>query len=167
MNKKDKEQLKELLKIQWNGSERMINYCLKDTQYIKIGNKFINIGDKKPTIQKQFWFDDMKPIPKPTKEIFMDGNKRTKSPKEFDLENNSGEKLLITPKYYEDKTDFKLCTLSYRKSNSYRDEEVTEEILKIINEARKEMKANYEKRLNNYWKRYSKHVRCSGYWVNR
>ena len=167
MNKKDKEQLEELLKIQWNGSERMVNHCLKSTEYIKIGNKFINIGDKKPTIQKQFWFDDMKPIPKPTKEIFMDGNKRKNAPREFDIDNNCGEKLLIVTNYYEDKTDFRLCGLSYGKSNSNRNEEVTEEILKIINEAKKEMKVNYKKRLNNYWKRYSKHVRCSGYWVNR
>jgi len=161
------EELEELLKIRWNNSESMVEHCLKNSKYIKIGDKFIEVGSKKPTIQKQFWFDDEKPIPEPSKEIFMRGNKRSNSPREYELENDRYEKLLIVPLYHEDKTDFRLCSLSYQKPKDYSSIEVTEEMLKIINTAEKELKTKYEKRLETYWKRYSKHIRCSGYWVNR
>ena len=160
-------ELEELLKIRWNNSESMVEHCLKNNSYVKIDNKFVDIGSKKPTIQKQFWFDDEKPIPEPSKEIFMRGNKRSNSPREYELENDRYEKLKLIPQYHNDKTDFIIYTLSYQESENYSSIEVTEEMLKIIDAAVKELKTNYEKRLETYWKRYSRHVNCSGYWVNR
>jgi len=161
-----KMELKKLLEKQWN-NEGMVEHCLKSNKYIRIADKWLNIGDKKPSIRKQFWFDDEKPIPEPTKELFIRQNLFLNGPEPYELTNRYHEPLVIIPNYWDDRTDFELCSLAYGNDSKGEQIEVTEEMLKKINKARDEIKQDFIKRLERYWKRYSKHVRTTGYWVNR
>jgi len=163
----NKEKLRELLNIQWNGSDDMVEHCLRNCAYIQYDNKFIDVGALKPSITKTLWFDDEKPIPKLTKELFIDRNLKYNAPRKFDLENDHHERLILVPKYYDDKTEFALCSLTYGERTYQSYEYVDSDMLFQINKKIIELQAKYIKRLENYWKRYKKHVSCRGYWVNR
>ena len=161
-----KKRLTELLEKQWNNKE-MVDHCIKDYKYIELNNKILEIGSSKPTITKQLWFDDEKPIPEKTKEQFIYQNMLTNAPRELTLENNRWEKLVLIVKYSNDKTDGTLIGLAYGEDRYPGSIIVTEEQLEIINSERRKMKSAYEKRLESYWNRYNQHIRFSGYWVNR
>jgi hypothetical protein len=169
MNKEDLKELTELLAITWNNDERMIKYCLKSSKYVKIGDKFIDVCGSKPTITKTLWYDDTRESPGVSYETFLWYNQRN-TPTEYEIENRRyGEirPLLIIPQYNGDKTDFRLCGLTYNDGDGDRAMEVTPEILKVINQAVREVQEDYKKRLANYWKRYNKNIVAMGYWVDR
>lgn len=168
-NKEHLKELTELLAKEWNNDKKMINHCLKSGKYVKIDNKFIDVCDKKPTINKTLYYNDEFEAPEINFETFLAYNK-SNMPTEYKLENRRfGEinPLLIIPQYHGDKSNFKLCGLTYIESDSDRAEEVTPEMLEVINEAIREVREDYKKRLKNYWKRYNDKIYTYGYWANR
>lgn len=168
-NKEDLKELTSLLALAWNNDKRMIEHCLKSGKYVKIGDKYIDVCDSKPTISKTIYYDDEYEAPNVNFETFLKYNEKN-MPSEYKLEGrtwgNSG-KLLIIPQYHGDKTNFRLCSLTYNESDSDRVMEVTPEMLEMINQAIREVQEDYKKRLATYWKRYGKNVYTYGYWANR
>lgn len=161
--------LKELLNLQWNSNEKMVKYCLTSSLYIQLNDKFVVVCSKKPKIDSDIWYDDETKSPSVTFESFVDNNTRN-LPNYFQLENirfGNHRSLFIAPQYYADKTDGKLCGLRYEDDNFTDGRKVSKEELEIINQAVSEVRADYEKRLKRYWKRYSDKVTTKGYWANR
>jgi hypothetical protein len=169
MNKEDLKELRELLAITWNNNEKMIRHCLKSSKYVKVGDKFIDVCDSKPNITKTLYYDDEYEAPEVNFETFLLYNKKN-MPTEWKLEGRTwgdSGKLLIIPQYSGDKTNFRLCGLTYNEKDSDKSMEVTPEMLEKINEAVREVQEDYKKRLAAYWKRYNKNIHAYGYWANR
>lgn len=168
-NKEHLKELTELLAATWNNNEKMIKHCLKSSKYVKIGDKFIDVCSSKPTITKTLYYDDEYEAPEVNFETFLLYNKEN-MPNEWKLEGRTWDdsgKLLITPQYSGDKTNFRLCGLSYGGIDGLRAMEVTSEMLEVINQAVREVQEDYKKRLAAYWKRYNKNIHAYGYWANR
>jgi hypothetical protein len=160
-------ELIELLKLQWRKDD-MVQHCFKSSEYMKIGNKFVDIADKSPSITKTLWFDDEQDIPDRNEEMFVASNMRLNAPKPMKLESLHGRTLHIITQYSGDRTEGKLCSLTYCDSTEYEEaQEVTEELLKEINAVRADLLTKYEKRLRSYYKKYSDKIYFAGYWVNR
>lgn len=168
-NKEHLKELTELLAITWNNNEGMIKHCLKSSKYVKIGDKFIDVCDSKPMIHKEIYYNDEYEAPEVNFETFLNYNKRN-MPNEYKLEGRTWDysgKLTIIPQYSGDKTNFRLCGLTYNEKDSDKAMEVTPEILEVINQAIREVQEDYKKRLATYWKRYNKNIHAYGYWANR
>ena len=161
----EQQELLTLLNLQWQGKD-MIDHCFKTSEYLNYNGKYIDIADKKPSITKTLWFDDERKIPDKNETIFIEDNMRLNAPKKMGLDSYHGDKLCITTQYCNDKTNGRLCGLTYAEPSD-NNIEVTQELLDHINKVRSELAVKYKKRLVSYWKRYNKNVRFSGYWVNR
>ena len=166
-------ELTNLLSLTWtrnNGQPdpKMIEHCLTNIKYVKIDDMFVGVCASKPSITKTIWYDDEREDPGAGWITFKNLNYRHNMPNMFESRRRS-EELYFHSAYWNDKTNGKLVGVTY-------DEEpfrvsvirkVTLEELAIINEAITEVQIDYAKRLVNYFKRYSNHVRSEGYWVNR
>lgn len=165
--------LEQLLNVEWNGSRSMVKHCLQHSIYVQLGDRFVDLGDRKPSIDKTMWYDDETDGPDENFKNFKEYNMRLHAPRRIEdrTSRNFGVmvKAYIKPQYCGDKTHGKLACLVFEDVDSPRatGHEVTTEDLKLFNKALDEAKADYEKRLAMYWKRYSKHIHASGYWVNR
>jgi hypothetical protein len=139
----------------------MIDYCLKSSKYIVIDDMFVCVGKSKPTIQKTLWYDDTQKSPESNFDAFVYAN-RYNMPRELELIHRCDD-LRYLPQYFGDCEN--LFSLTHNIDESLR--KVTPEELKIINAAINEVKADYQKRLETYYKKYSKNFSVSGYWVDR
>lgn len=173
--------LQEALENKWkkqNGEidHRMVNYCIKTSIYIQSGDIFINCGVKKPRIEKDMWYDDETDAPKVTFEGFKALNMHHNAPatvEEQMAERN--RKPYIVNNYYlrNGETTSPLKSIIFRnefydRMDGYSEmRPATDEELELAREAIAEARADYEKRLEQYWKRYSNKVMARGYWVNR
>jgi hypothetical protein len=167
--------LQELLSQQWvkrDGSidHKMVDYCMKDNIYIQVGDTFINVGDKKPRIESQMWYDDETDGPDASKfEAFRNYNVR--SGLQPMLEDDGIRQVWLTTNWYGDKTEGKMLSMTIKRVDDLpRSGELrraTPQEIALANEARKQANADYELRLQRYWKRYSNKVHASGYWANR
>ena len=171
-------ELEMLLGKQWrkrDGSvdQKMVDYCLKSSKYIDIGPYYLNIGDAKPTIDSDLWYDDETEGPDASKfEAFKAYNMRGKR---FDLDEliESGRRnIWVYTNYTRDQSDGKLKSWSTthwdeepRHLGEYR--KATDDDIIAIRQGLAEIKADFEKRLAMYWKRYSNKVHARGYWANR
>ncbi len=151
--------LREELSKVW--SEKMVNFCIKSTEYIKIDNLFIAACDKKPSITKDIYYNDECEAPTNNKETFMTAQEHNfpqliKDPTNLYLINHYDGSELIKgiAHFYPDEV---------RKGATPLTDEMVEEINKVIEKAR----AKYTKRLENYYKRYSDNIYIHGYWANR
>lgn len=154
--------LEELLSVQWNGDRKMVEHCLKHCLYIQLGDTFIRVGDRKPSIDRDLWYDDETDGPAETFENFKAYNMRTNAPRLID--ESHGRELYVTVNYNGDRTNGKLLALTtYDVDNRL----ATDEEIALANNALSEARADYEKRLAAYWKRYSSKVHARGYYVNR
>jgi hypothetical protein len=161
--------LRELLSQEWKRKDgspdnRMVDYCIKSSKYIVIGNTFIDVCNSKPTIKKTIWYDDTQTDPGSSYESFIFAN-RYNMPRELELTKYC-ESLRLSPKYG-NRQNIELCGLTYNDNDSDRQREVTPEELKIINAAINEVKADYTKRLEAYYKKYSNKIYSMGYWADR
>lgn len=168
-------ELETLLRTQWvkrDGSpdESMVKYCMTSSNYVNVNGYYINVGDK-PGIDSQMWYDDETTAPDASKfETFKAYNLRGKR---LDFEEaTENRQIWVYVNYTNDRTGGKLMgwTTSrhgeephhlgdYHAAN-------TDDIA-AIKQGLAAQKANYEKRLATYWKRYSNKVHASGYWANR
>lgn len=167
------EQIKDLtnlLSLTWHGNQKMIEHCLKSSNYIPMGNMFVNCGDAKPTISKTLWYDDTKTGPDADYAAFIRLNERNNMPTLRELTHRHTAKLYFIVNYNCDKSGGRLVSLTYEEDSATPSliREVTELELEKINCAIKDAQEAYTKRLNAYWKRYgATQFSCEGYWVDR
>lgn len=177
-----KQTLRELLELVWtrkNGQvdQKMVEFCLKDSNYIDMGNYFLDIGRSKPTIDKTIYYADqdrstgeMAKDPGTSFETFKRYNKKNSPQSDIDAINESSVTVVIRPQYYGDKTGGILCTWGIKKyfdKLGEKDREATPAEKQIIIEAIKVAAENYDKRLSAYYKKYSSKIRTSSYWADR
>lgn len=142
----------------------MKNYYLFKTD----DNYTIVIELDKPSIDSTLWFDDEKPIPKLSEELFINynlHNLRTINKKEH-------LKTFIYNSFnnIDNKYNCVLCSqdgYSYSVNDNTFKRYLTDEEENIILQIDEENKQNYIKRLKTYFKKYSNNIHCMGYWVNR
>lgn len=170
-------ELETLLRQQWvkrDGStdESMATYCLKSSKYIDMGNYYLDIGDSKPTIDSDLWYDDETDGPDASKfEAFRAYNMRGKR---FDLDEvtEGTRKVYIYGKYTTDRTNGKLkgwltARIGDEPTHVGEYREATADDIMAIKQGLSEIQQDFEKRLKTYWKRYSNKVHARGYWANR
>lgn len=172
-------ELETLLHTQWikrdgTPDEKMADYCLKSSKYIDLGDYYLNIGNSKPGIDSTMWYDDTTKGPDSSKfEAFRAYNLRGNNAQTFDEVVNSGRtEFWVYTNYTVDRTNDKLrgWTASRpgdepRHVGSYR--KATADDIVAIKQGLAEIRADYEKRLKTYWKRYSNKVHAAGYWADR
>ena len=168
MNETELKELEGLLAKVWNNDRKMIDHCMENCNYIKIENMFVDIGNKKPSINKTLWYDDTKDSPGEGWETFKFYN-RHNYPNFFELKARQWKDLYFMVHYHNDKSDGKIVSLVYEELPSTLPliRQVTEGELRLINSAINESIKEYEKRLRTYFKKYSKNIHAMGYWVDR
>jgi hypothetical protein len=170
MTKQEQQELKNLLSIEWNGSERMIQHCLKSSKYIHIDNMYVDVCDAKPSIDSTLYYNDEYPDIGNSYETFINYNMK-KAPRTYEkftrFSYYDDEKLVIIPQYCTDKTGGRLCAVTYKNNDKNQYIEVTPELLEQINAAIEEVRADYKKRLDMYYKKYADKISSYGYWANR
>ena len=160
----NRELLETELRKYWN-DEKMVKHCLKSTKYIEIEEGFLNCCDSKPTIENEMYYNDEYAAPSTEKEGFFNHNKRnmpellTDKYRYFlriNYSGNNSENLLAieTVRYYDDPGADVIRELT------------TDDITKV-NNAIAEVRADYTKRLETYYKRYADKITTHGYWANR
>ena len=158
---------KELLNY-WK-TDKMADYCLKKCEYIEMDEHFVEICDKKPRIDKTIYYCDESKNPGNSRENFLAYNNRNKPDK---FENDGFRKHYLAIHYIEqpnDKLTKIYCHDSLRDGNLPDNviRELTDDELNTINKAIDKVAEDYDKRLNQYYNRYSDQVYCIGYWSNR
>ena len=155
-----------LVKLQFSNpkyfKEVMNDYIIFRTQ----DNYYIIINIAKPKIDKDLWFDDEKPIPAKTEEVFVNYNVELNGSK-FNLKDDL---YIYDPYTYhgnENLVKVSDCFKSDKIQNFTYKRDLTEEEKIIIKEIYSILFDNYVERLKKYYKRYSDKVHCRGYWVNR
>lgn len=173
MNKTELQELTALLETTWkkrNGEtdQKMVDHCLKSGKYIKVDDMFVQVCDLKPSINTTIWYDDEGKDPGSGKKTFMHYNERMNMPKEYEPRFRYQDLHFIV-QYWDDKTGGRLAGLAYKEENSTLPliRKVTPEELEQINAAVSEVRADYAKRLETYYAKYSHKIHSSGYWANR
>ena len=169
MNETEKKELRKLLGVtwkKWDGSvdDKMVNFCMRSSKYIKIGNKFIDCCNAKPSIESTLYYDDETKGPNTDWEGFYNYNMRYK----FELYNltHRGDEVLVLISQYGKNSDGLYCP-RYMDKYEWKGELITAEELTLINNAILEVKDDYIKRLKTYFKKYSDKIGTHGYWANR
>ena len=175
-----KEQTQELRKLQeltWRKRSgeidvKMVDHCMKSGKYLQIDNMFVSVCDLKPSITTTLWYDDTRKGPEESWNSFKDLNERHNMPKHWELDFRHTDPLYIRAKYWNDKTAGRLATLEHipehHQGNAELLRKVTAEELEQINAAIDEVRQDYAKRLETWWKKYGhKCFNVSGYWVDR
>ena len=165
MTEKQKKELREIYSEFWKTRKgeidiKMVDFCMKKYKHIYINGVYISCCELKPSICNCLYYDDEGEAPSKSYESFHYYNMRYKF-KLYELSNNYGN-LVMCP-FYNDTE--KLMFLTYSEVPKYR--LVTKTELKAINEAIEEVKADYEKRLQMYYKKYSKNIYTIRYLKNR
>ena len=158
-----------VLRDAWGGDEDMVKHCLKNVKYVEMNGSIVDIGDSKPSINSVIWYDDETEAPEKTYETFYNYhvNKKPRHFKKemFNMEDGELSTLKLVPQYRS--KNLELATLSYEHQPDGPYREVTDEELEQINNGLDEVGADFEKRLETYYKRYNDKIRVSGYWANR
>ena len=166
--REQKERLARKLQDFWQ-DEKMVEHELKNNKYIELNGSFVEIADAKPKIESTIWFDDEQEVPENNFETFYNYNVRLNMPKYVDMRGRNIEgtgSLKIASKYAGQDT-LDLARLTYENEPKGEFREVSQSELDEINKGIEEVRANYDKRLRSYYKRYSDKVRVKGYWANR
>ena len=164
--------LVEDLELSWvkqNGEvdRNMVNHCLNNYKYINIDGLWVNVCRSKPGIQNKMWYDDEMPNPGENKEMFIAYNIRS-APGRFDNSRYKG--WFISNRWAQDGSTLTTITMQrfFNQSppaNYIR--EITQTEFDELNKAIDEVRADYMKRLETYWKKYSDKVYSVGYLANR
>lgn len=157
------QELENELRSYWKKDD-MVKHCMKNHKYIKIGEWFVNVCDAKPTITTTIWYDDETEGPENNKETFMRANNR------HTKELPTDRKYFIAKNWYR-QTDQKLAAVTscktWEEPSTEVIRELTPEEMILVHQAVAEVNADFQKRLETYYKRYSNKISVSGYWVNR
>lgn len=165
--------VKELLQLEWK-DPKMVEHCLKSSVYVPTTDgAFIDAGDPKPRIESDLWYDDETEGPDASKfESFRWYNLRDNKLPMLEEEVRYGAfEIQVGYQYNGNKAENRLLSITAQRvgelPRGHYLRKATPAEIKAVNKARKEINANYEKRLKTYWKRYSDKVHARGYWANR
>lgn len=164
------EQLKSELSAIWHGDAGMIKHCMTKVKYIIVSGMLVDIGDSKPTIHSDMWYDDETEGPEENKQNFMAYNRQMGSPSHCELSGyNYGDRVeLYFIRKYSGQANSNLVAPAYMRGDEpHAIRKVTPEELETINTGIDDIIDDYDKRLERYWKRYSDKVSARGYWANR
>ena len=171
MNINEIKELTELLAKTWNNGAKMIDYCLKSSKYIVIDNMFVDACKSKPSISKTLWYSDVTEGPEANFLNFKELNHRNNMPRLLGMRCSFDcmQELYLMVHYSNDKTGGRLVSLVYDVENSSLPliRKVTESELEKINAVIEEVRKEYDKRLESYYKKYSHKVTAEGYWADR
>jgi hypothetical protein len=172
-------ELESLLAKNWvkrDGSvdQRMVDYCLKSSKYIDIGEYYLNIGNSKPGIDSTMWYDDETEGPDDSKfSAFRAYNLRGGNARTYDeLVADGRTEFWVFINSYRDMTGGKIKAWTVTRPGDEPNHvgnfrKATDDDIMAIKQGLAEIRADYEKRLERYWKRYSNKVHAAGYWANR
>lgn len=164
--------LEKYLTSVWNNDRKMVDYCMKSHKYLQIGEWFVSIGDKKPSIKSTMYYSDVTDGPDLNRQNFIDYNSKFSMPNLLDAKNfayylgiqysnQTTEKLasiwtmtIYTVRYWEEKPEATI-------------REFTPEEIEIINDGIQELRDDYLNRLNKYFDRYGNKISRCGYWADR
>lgn len=165
MKKTDKQLQQEIFEKLKNET-KIADYISKKYKFIELDGKYVEVCDAKPAIDRKLYYDDETVAPDSSDfEVFRRHNLRRHQVEEKKLrihQRGNSYRLVIRPNYYHED----MAQIEYELRQEWATP-VTEEQLEIINEAIREVQADYEKRLERYWKRYKDKVITVGYWANR
>ena len=154
----------------------MVNWCIKESKIVNMGDYWLDIGSAKPKIESTLWYDDETQGPDANLfEEFREYNLRGKAATLDEITKRFGSdgKIWIYKNKYT--RDNRNILRGWTTSDTYHGKpthvgecyEATEEERAAIAQGLQEIRNNYEKRLKTYWKRYSDKVYARGYWANR
>ena len=163
------ETLVNLLNANWHNDKKMVDYCLKSSKYIQIDSMFVDACNTKPSITKEFYYNDEYDAPDTGYKTFMEKNERN-APQLHNICDIDCKirKPYFIPQYSNNRADNCLVCVTYLEAPT--DDvirEVTESELIQLNEAIAEVRKDYTKRLETYFKRYSDKISTHGYYANR
>jgi hypothetical protein len=162
----NKQELEKNLASVWK-TPKMVSHCLKNSKYVELCGWFVNVCDSKPSIQNVMYYDDETEGPEHNKENFIAYNTRYSMP---ELCDSNKYRYFIQKEYYGQTTEKLAGMVVIRK---WDDEpkgtirELTTDDIKEINAGIEEVRTDYMKRLENYYKRYSDKITSCGYWRDR
>lgn len=169
------QELTDILAKIWNNQEDMVKHCLKNRKYVQLADgRYVDVSETKTRIESEMWYDDTTAGPDTKSfDVFKAYNLRN-APQRYEATRvrSWGEErsLVLLPQYRGD-TEGKLLGIAYQteheRAQHSSTEEVTPEQLETFNSAIDEVRADFEKRLATYWKRYSNKVSRRGYWADR
>lgn len=150
------------------------DYLIQNYHYTKIQGLYVEVYKKKPPIDRVIFYDDKYERPKVDFELFKAYNFRLNAQglTDKDIKGLGANSTIVIA--YEENGKFYLKTFSheyylkeyctFQGSNSYT--LTQEEKKQVVNEL-KALQADYIKRLETYWKKYSDKVYTYGYWADR
>jgi len=156
--------LTEILEEVWRGNKKMVDYSLKSAKYIYINGRFISCCTAKPSIDKTMWYDDEGKGIDTNFNSFVSYNK-SNMPRLLDPDTSWYLDIAYWRQKGRDLLSVRGCTHWQEPEDGW--EEMTEEEIKEINKAIQEVRDDYKKRLEMYYKKYSDKICARGYWVNR
>ena len=162
----NREALETELRHFWK-DEKMVAHCMKSTKYIELDNWFLDVCNAKPTIDATMYYNDEYAAPETNKEGFINYN-RHNMPELLTDENRH----FLAGKYWKQNGERLAGIISCRRwdephSSCEVMRELTPAEIETINAAIEEVRADYQKRLETYFKRYSGKISTHGYWANR
>jgi len=169
LTQEQNEELKSLLGMEWRTrkgevDQKMVEFCMKKDRYIYLNGEFIKCCENKPSIDSTLYYDDTTEGPGNSFNAFRIYNIHN-IPEQ--LKPASYGETLITSAHYSNGSEKLRCFYYSENIEADKGRIASAEELKAINEARKEVADDYEKRLKTYYKKYSKNIRSSGYWAER
>lgn len=164
----DEKESREVAKKEWK-SEKMQEHLIKTYDFYKTEDGLV-LEITKPSklgMTTTIWYDDELPddeVPSASYENFILENQHNCN--RYDCYKEQIERN--NPLYFCKNNSFAYIDYEYRWGD-VRDiiREVTEDEKIELLEIFKNQKEEYLKRLDRYFKRYSKHIHARGYWVNR
>ena len=138
------------------------DYYIKEYAFIKLNNKLVNVGKRKPGIERSIYYDDETPRPNINYDFFEYYNM---SRAFGSLSNNRFLEmdlyLYSTNSLYYEFTNYREWIREDNPTPLNTDEK------KQILAAVEILKKDYKKRLKTYYKKYSDKIYTHGYWANR
>jgi len=169
-----KQELARLLAEVWrkrDGSpdNKMIEHCLKSSYYVYVNGLYVDVGEAKPSIRTDLWYDDEQEDPGASYDRFIWYNERFQQSK-YQLSGVSfgRECELYFARQYSSQISSTLVSPQMLTGNeSHIIRKVTANELIELNRALDAIRVDYRKRLDRYWNRYNDKISSRGYWVNR
>ena len=158
--------LEKYLESVWKNDKKMVDYCMKTHKYVKIGEWFVKIGNKKPSIKKTMYYSDVTDGPEVNRENFIEYNK-TRMPKLLDPSKLDYYLGILYTSQTNEKLATVFCAMTWEDKPEYAIRKFTDEEIKTINAGIQEIRDDYLKRLNKYFDRYGSKIYTCGYWADR
>ena len=138
------------------------DYYIKEYAFIMLNNKLVNIGKRKPGIERSIYYDDEPPQPNINYGFF----------EYYNMSRAFGS--LSNDRFLEMNLYFYSTNNLYYEFTNYREwirelnpTPLSTDEKKQILAAVEILKKDYKKRLKTYYKKYSDKIYTHGYWANR